>query len=145
MYFFPFAVIWLIRPFHYPEYLRFIFTCREPADKMVNNRNYLRKKQAQSIYRFLFIHDLDCPWRPPDLEQRRGRIDRQENNNGKLRKPLGARASRPHLVEKCGQDARVPSKKQGFRRLPNELRKQLPFSDAKRYNCDLMRKTGVFS
>ena len=37
---------------------------------------------------------------------------------GKLRKPLGTRAARPHLLEKCGHDARVPSKKRGFRRLP---------------------------
>lgn len=26
-------------------------------------------------------HDLDCPWRPSDLEQRGGRIDRQGNTN----------------------------------------------------------------
>ena len=30
----------------------------------------------------LFVsHDLDCPWRPADLEQRAGRIVRQGNNN----------------------------------------------------------------
>ena len=37
---------------------------------------------------------------------------------GKLRKPrflLGTRASCPHLIEKCGRDARAP---RGFRRLP---------------------------
>lgn len=28
------------------------------------------------------IHDLDCPWRPSDLEQRLGRIVRQGNQNG---------------------------------------------------------------
>lgn len=28
------------------------------------------------------IHDLDCPWRPSDLEQRLGRIVRQGNENG---------------------------------------------------------------
>jgi len=39
---------------------------------------------------------------------------------GKLRKPLGTRASRPHLIEKCGHHARAPSKKRGFRRLPVE-------------------------
>jgi hypothetical protein len=33
--------------------------------------------------RLIAIHDLDCPWRPSDLEQRRGRIDRQGNNNQK--------------------------------------------------------------
>ena len=27
------------------------------------------------------IHDLDCPWRPSDLEQRSGRVVRQHNNN----------------------------------------------------------------
>ena len=39
-------------------------------------------------------------------------------SSGNLRKPLGTRAARPHLLEKCGHDARVPSKKRGFRRLP---------------------------
>ncbi|WP_255678601.1 helicase-related protein [Cohnella silvisoli] len=28
------------------------------------------------------IHDLDCPWRPRDLEQRLGRVIRQGNQNG---------------------------------------------------------------
>ena len=41
---------------------------------------------------------------------------------GKLRKPLGTRAARPHLLEKCGHDARTPSKKRGFWRLPMETR-----------------------
>ena len=27
------------------------------------------------------LHDLDCPWRPGDLEQRSGRIVRQGNQN----------------------------------------------------------------
>ena len=31
--------------------------------------------------RLIAIHDLDCPWRPGDLEQRAGRIIRQGNNN----------------------------------------------------------------
>jgi len=31
-----------------------------------------------------------------------------------IAKPLGTRASRPHLIEKCGRDARVPSKTGGF-------------------------------
>ncbi|MDR0652087.1 MAG: DEAD/DEAH box helicase family protein [Synergistaceae bacterium] len=31
------------------------------------------------------LHDLDCPWRPSDLEQRAGRILRQGNNNEKVR------------------------------------------------------------
>jgi hypothetical protein len=30
------------------------------------------------------LHDLDCPWRPSDLEQRAGRILRQGNTNGKV-------------------------------------------------------------
>jgi len=38
-----------------------------------------------------------------------------------LRKPLGTRAARPHLLEKCGKDARAPSKKRGFRSLPFEF------------------------
>ncbi|MCQ4638761.1 helicase, partial [Anaerovorax odorimutans] len=29
-------------------------------------------------------HDLDCPWRPRDLEQRRGRSIRQGNQNDKV-------------------------------------------------------------
>ena len=29
-------------------------------------------------------HDLDCPWRPADLEQRAGRIIRQGNTNKKV-------------------------------------------------------------
>lgn len=31
--------------------------------------------------RLMAIHDLDCPWRPSDLEQRAGRIVRQGNRN----------------------------------------------------------------
>jgi len=31
--------------------------------------------------RLVALHDLDCPWRPGDLEQRSGRIIRQGNNN----------------------------------------------------------------
>ena len=30
-------------------------------------------------YRLIAIHNLDCPWRPSDLEQRQGRIERQGN------------------------------------------------------------------
>ena len=29
-------------------------------------------------------HDLDCPWRPRDLTQRKGRIERQGNTNSKV-------------------------------------------------------------
>lgn len=31
--------------------------------------------------RLIALHDVDCPWRPGDLEQRSGRIIRQGNNN----------------------------------------------------------------
>src|SRR5699024_10318778 len=31
--------------------------------------------------RLIALHDLDCPWRPGDLEQRLGRILRQGNQN----------------------------------------------------------------
>lgn len=31
--------------------------------------------------RLVALHDLDCPWRPGDLEQRGGRIIRQGNRN----------------------------------------------------------------
>jgi N12 class adenine-specific DNA methylase len=34
--------------------------------------------------RLIASHDLDCPWRPADLEQRAGRIIRQGNNNKKV-------------------------------------------------------------
>ena len=34
--------------------------------------------------RLIAIHDLDCPWRPGDLEQRKGRIVRQGNMNPKV-------------------------------------------------------------
>ena len=35
--------------------------------------------------RLVAIHNLDCPWRPADLEQRAGRIVRQGNMNDKVR------------------------------------------------------------
>lgn len=31
--------------------------------------------------KLIALHDLDCPWRPADLAQRAGRIERQGNNN----------------------------------------------------------------
>ena len=31
--------------------------------------------------RLIALHDVDCPWRPSDLEQRAGRIIRQGNSN----------------------------------------------------------------
>ncbi len=34
--------------------------------------------------RLVALHDLDCPWRPGDLEQRKGRIVRQGNMNKKV-------------------------------------------------------------
>jgi hypothetical protein len=34
--------------------------------------------------RLIAIHDLDCPWRPSDLEQRRGRLVRQGNTNERV-------------------------------------------------------------
>ena len=34
--------------------------------------------------RLIALHDLDCPWRPGDLEQRKGRIVRQGNRNPKV-------------------------------------------------------------
>ena len=35
--------------------------------------------------RLIALHDLDCPWRPGDLEQRKGRIVRQGNANPLVR------------------------------------------------------------
>lgn len=38
-----------------------------------------------NVQRLLYAsHDLDCPWRPADLEQRAGRIIRQGNTNEKV-------------------------------------------------------------
>ena len=34
--------------------------------------------------RLVALHDLDCPWRPGDLTQRKGRIERQGNHNEKV-------------------------------------------------------------
>lgn len=34
--------------------------------------------------RLIMLHDLDCPWRPSDLEQRAGRIVRQGNRNAEV-------------------------------------------------------------
>lgn len=34
--------------------------------------------------RLIALHDLDCPWRPRDLIQRKGRIERQGNQNEKV-------------------------------------------------------------
>ena len=34
--------------------------------------------------RLIALHDLDCPWRPSDLEQRSGRIIRQGNSNDEV-------------------------------------------------------------
>ena len=34
--------------------------------------------------RLIALHDLDCPWRPRDLTQRKGRIERQGNKNEKV-------------------------------------------------------------
>ena len=35
--------------------------------------------------KLIAMHDLDCPWRPADLEQRAGRIIRQGNENSKVK------------------------------------------------------------
>ena len=34
--------------------------------------------------KLIAMHDLDCPWRPRDLEQRAGRILRQGNENSEV-------------------------------------------------------------
>ena len=34
--------------------------------------------------KLIALHDLDCPWRPRDLTQRKGRIERQGNDNEKV-------------------------------------------------------------
>lgn len=34
--------------------------------------------------RLIALHDLDCPWRPRDLTQRKGRIERRGNRNPKV-------------------------------------------------------------
>ena len=35
--------------------------------------------------RLVALHDLDCPWKPAEIEQRRGRIERQGNTHAKVR------------------------------------------------------------
>jgi len=73
-----------------------LFTTPEQKQK---RKNFLRKCVRQGAVRVLFgstakmgsgtnvqdrlihLHDLDCPWRPADLEQRAGRIVRQGNMN----------------------------------------------------------------
>ena len=34
--------------------------------------------------KLIALHDLDCPWRPRDLTQRKGRIERRGNENEKV-------------------------------------------------------------
>ena len=34
--------------------------------------------------KLIALHDLDCPWRPRDLTQRKGRIERRGNTNEKV-------------------------------------------------------------
>jgi len=49
-----------------------------------------------------------------------------------MAKPLGTRASRPHVLEKCGQDARVPGKTGGFAISSYEGMAKLDLSEAER-------------
>jgi hypothetical protein len=42
----------------------------------MTSKDYLSQKD-----RLVAMHDLDCPWRPADLQQRAGRIVRQGNQN----------------------------------------------------------------
>jgi len=42
----------------------------------MTSKDYLSQKD-----RLIATHDVDCPWRPADLEQRSGRIIRQGNIN----------------------------------------------------------------
>jgi hypothetical protein len=42
----------------------------------MTSKPYLSQKD-----KLVALHDLDCPWRPRDLEQRLGRIERQGNKN----------------------------------------------------------------
>ena len=39
------------------------------------------KREPNVQDRLVALHDLDCPWRPGDLAQRKGRIERQGNKN----------------------------------------------------------------
>ena len=42
-------------------------------------RFYPKMEQTNVQDRLIAIHNLDCPWRPSDLEQRQGRIERLGN------------------------------------------------------------------
>jgi hypothetical protein len=45
----------------------------------MTSKSYLSQKDL-----LVATHDIDCPWRPSDLEQRSGRIIRQGNNNDEV-------------------------------------------------------------
>ena len=49
--------------------------------------------------RLVALHDLDCPWRPGDLAQRKGRIERQGNQN----------ATGPCVPLRHGRDLSMPT------------------------------------
>jgi len=52
---------------------------REGKSVEIASKPYLFPKD-----RLVAIHDVDCPWRPADLEQRAGRIVRQGNQNDEV-------------------------------------------------------------
>ena len=56
------------------EYLQTLVKCSGPVSYTHLD---VYKRQVQD--RLIAIHNLDCPWRPSDLEQRQGRIERQGN------------------------------------------------------------------
>lgn len=59
-----------------------LFTKVRSGDVRIINGSTSKMGAGTNVQdRLIAIHDLDCPWRPRDLEQRRGRIVRQGNQN----------------------------------------------------------------
>ena len=59
-----------------------LFACVRSGDVRVLLGSTAKMGTGTNVQdRLIALHDLDCPWRPSDLEQRAGRIVRQGNTN----------------------------------------------------------------
>ena len=72
-------------PFHYEGNGNQLFVFEAPID-LLSFRVLLGSTAKMGAGtnvqdRLVALHDLDCPWRPGDLAQRKGRIERQGNQN----------------------------------------------------------------
>ena len=82
----------------YVEYLLDLFLYESEANTEVRKKELFSKVRTGQVRvlmgstakmgagtnvqdRLAALHDLDCPWRPGDLAQRKGRIERQGNQN----------------------------------------------------------------